>query len=67
MPDESKFTYKFAFKHTEAWGWHIGIHFCIEPKAMDGKRDAYLFICLGKHDFTIGMIHVYNEEEDSYV
>jgi hypothetical protein len=63
MPDESKYEYKFTCKHDEAWAWHVGINFCISPKDNFGKREIYLFICLGKHDFAIGMLHVYKEEE----
>ncbi len=45
-------------KHSEAWSWHIGVNFCVEPKnAIDGHRDIYLFICIGKHDFAIGLLH----------
>lgn len=63
MPDKDKFVYKFTFKHDKAWAWHIGINLCIHPKDVFGKRDIYLFICLGRHDFSIGMMNVYKEEE----
>lgn len=56
--------YKFMARHDIAWAWHIGIHFCVEPKnEVDGKRDIYLFICLGRHDFTIGCLHFWNEDD----
>lgn len=59
-----KLKYVFKIKHDIAWAWHIGIHFCIEPKSdYDGKRDMYLFLCLGRHDFTIGFIHDYEDDE----
>uniref|UniRef100_A0AAU8AZR0 Uncharacterized protein n=1 Tax=Dulem virus 35 TaxID=3145753 RepID=A0AAU8AZR0_9CAUD len=57
----SKYIYRFGFKHDEAWAWHIGLFFCIEPKCMDGKRDMYLFFCVGKHDFSIGFMHLESE------
>lgn len=57
----SKSKRKFCIKHDRAWAWHIGLFFCIEPRCADGKRDYYLFFCIGKHDFTIGMIHEYEE------
>lgn len=63
MPDKSKYKYKFGIKHDEAWGWHIGINFCISPKSNFGKREIYLFICLGRHDFTIGKYYEYIEED----
>lgn len=54
---------KFRFKHDKSWAWHIGIFFCIEPKQeMSGKRDVYLFFCIGWHDFSIGMITEYDED-----
>lgn len=56
----SKYQYKFTIKHDKAWAWHIGAFLCVEPKAYDGKRDIYLFFCLGKHDFSIGWLHVYD-------
>lgn len=50
--------YKFTINHSRAWAWHIGVNFCVEPKNdIDGHRDIYLFICLGKHDFSIGFLH----------
>lgn len=66
MPDRSKFVRKFRIKHDEAWSWHFGLFFCIEPISATGKRDFYLFLALGKHDISIGMISEYNllgEEE----
>lgn len=56
-----KYIYRFGFKHDKAWAWHIGLFFCIEPKCMDGKRDIYLFFCVGKHDFSIGFMHLESE------
>ena len=58
-----KCKYGFIIKHDRAWAWHIGLFFCIEPKCEDGKRDVYLFFCFGKHDFSIGFLHEYDEEE----
>lgn len=60
MPSKAK-DYRFKFRHDEAFAWHIGINFCIEPKHYDGKRDIYLFFCIGKHDFSIGFMHVWGE------
>lgn len=51
----SKYIYRFRFKHDKAWGWHIGIHFGITPN-IGGDREYYLFVCLGKHDFSIGWL-----------
>lgn len=60
----TKTKYGFMLKHDRAWGWHIGCHFCIEPKSdYDGNRDIYLFIGLGKHDFSIGFMHDFGEWE----
>uniref|UniRef100_UPI004057A784 hypothetical protein n=1 Tax=Acetatifactor sp. TaxID=1872090 RepID=UPI004057A784 len=54
----TKTKYGFRLKHDIAWAWHIGINFCVEGKSSyDGKRDVYLFFCLGRHDFSIGFIH----------
>ena len=54
----TKTKYGFRIKHDIAWAWHIGIHFCVEPKSdYDGNREMYLFLCFGMHDFTIGFIH----------
>lgn len=48
---------KFRVKHDKAWAWHIGLFFCVEPKSeLTGKRDVYLFFCIGRHDFSIGLI-----------
>ncbi len=49
--------FRFGVIHDRAWGWHFGVHFCISPKELDGNREIYLFICLGKHDFIIGFLH----------
>lgn len=57
----SKFKYKFGFKHDEAWGWHIGLNFCMSSKDVNGNREIYLFLCLGKHDFSIGFMNFYEE------
>lgn len=63
MPERSKYVRKFRIKHDEAWSWHIGIFFCIEPKnEINNKRDFYLFLCFGKHDISIGMITNYEED-----
>ncbi len=64
MPENEKGVRKFRVTHDKAWAWHIGICFCVEPKSIvTGKRDIYLFLCLGMHDFSIGMITEYNEPE----
>ena len=61
MPDRSKFIRKFRIRHDEAWSWHFGLFFCIEPRCTStGKRDFYLFLALGKHDISIGMISEYD-------
>ena len=56
------YKYKFGFKHDEAWGWHVGAFLCISPKDVDGHREVYLFFCIGKHDFSIGFMNLYEEE-----
>ena len=58
----SRSKYKFTIQHDKAWAWHIGIFFCVEPKSEDGKRDVYLFLCAGRHDISIGLLHIYDEE-----
>lgn len=50
---------KFRIKHDISWAWHVGIFFCIEPRIESINRDFYLFLCLGRHDFSIGMITEY--------
>ena len=55
--------YKFAIKHDKAWAWHTGIFFCVEPKYDDGKRDVYLLMCFGRHDFSIGLLHLWDEDK----
>lgn len=57
----SKYKYGFNFNHDKAWAWHLGLFFCIEPKWEDGKRDIYIFIGIGNHDFSIGMMHTDEE------
>lgn len=59
MSDKS--TYRFGVKHDRAWGWHIGVNFCIAPKDINGNREIYLFVCIGKHDFSIGFINFWEE------
>lgn len=55
---------KFRFKHNQSWSWHIGLFFCIEPKSdLTRKRDFYLFFCFGRHDFSIGMITEFEDDE----
>ena len=53
----SKWVYKFAFKHDIAWSWDIGAFFCVSPKDIRLNREIYLFFCIGKHDFSIGMLN----------
>ena len=54
----TKTKYGFRIKHDRAWAWHIGINFCVEEKSSyDGNRDIYLFLCFGRHDFSIGFLH----------
>ena len=36
--------------------WHVGIFFCSDFKNILGKRDKYVFICLGHKEISIGMI-----------
>lgn len=61
MPDKSKFVRKFRIRHDEAWSWHFGLFFCIEPECNGTeKRDFYLLLGLGKHDISIGMISEYD-------
>lgn len=61
----TKTKYKFRINHDRAWAWHIGINFCIEKKSsFDGKRDIYLFLCLGTHDFAIGLMHEWETDLD---
>lgn len=55
---------KFRIKHDRSWAWHMGLFLCVEPKTDLGKRDFYLFFCLGRHDFSIGMITEYDSYED---
>lgn len=44
---------------------HMGLFLCVEPKStVTGKRDIYLFFCLGMHDFSIGMITKFDEDEE---
>ena len=59
MSDKS--TYRFGVKHDRSWGWHIGVNFCIAPKDINGNREIYLFVCVGKHDFSIGFINFWEE------
>ena len=55
----SKYKNKFTIKHDKSsWGWHIGAFFCISPKEANGKREIYLFLCFGKHDFSIGFLNI---------
>ena len=57
--------YRFAFRHDKAWAWHLGAFFVVEEKmSEDGKRDIYLFFCIGRHDFSIGFMHCYDEQQD---
>lgn len=42
----------------------MGLFLCVEPKTDLGKRDFYLFFCLGRHDFSIGMITEYDKYKD---
>jgi len=64
MPEKEKGVRKFGIKHDRAWSWHIGFCLCTEPKSRTtGKRDIYLLICLGTHDFSIGMMTWYDESE----
>ena len=59
----NKYKYKLTVKHDKAWAWHIGAFLCIEPKCIfSEKRDVYLYFCIGKHDFSIGFMHVPEEE-----
>lgn len=58
-----RYNHKFGIKLTDTWGWHIGVNFCISPKANNGKREVYLLVCLGNHDLVIGYIIHDNEEE----
>lgn len=52
-----RYARKFQVKHDRAWGWHIGLFFCVEPEWEEtGKRDIYLFFCFSTHDFSIGML-----------
>jgi|GEM_PF-2896304 len=64
MPSEDKFVRKFRIRHDKAWSWHLGIFFCVEPKRNNGKRDVYLFLALGTHDISIGMISEYEGDEE---
>lgn len=55
---------KFRVKCDKAWGWHIGLFFCIEPKSkVTDKHDIYILICLGKHEISIGMMTECEDEE----
>jgi hypothetical protein len=53
-----KYKYKFTIEHDKSWGWHIGAFFCISPKDEFGFREIYLFLCLGRHDFSIGFLRI---------
>ena len=65
MPEKVKWTRKFRITHDRAWAWHIGLFLCVDPKStVTGKRDIYLFFCLGIHDFSIGMITKFDEDEE---
>lgn len=65
MPKKAKWTRKFCITHDCAWSWHIGLFLCVEPKStVTGKRDIYLLFCLGMHDFSIGMITKFDEDEE---
>ena len=59
MPE--KWKYGFRIKYEKAWAWHIGLFFCIHPKDVNGKREVYLFFCLGRHDISIGFMADYND------
>lgn len=53
----------FKIKHDKEYDrFHIGVFFCIDYKDIKGKRDKYLFICLGFHDFSIGVMTDYEDE-----
>lgn len=43
--------------------YNFGINFAIDWKDVNGKRDIYLFIQLGKFAIGIGMITKYEETE----
>ena len=58
-----KYKYKFTIKHDKSWGWHTGAFLCITPKDVYGKREIYLFLCFGRHDFSIGYLNI-DEGED---
>lgn len=65
MPDPNTFVQRFRFKHDRAWSWHIGVTFCVEPKSeATGKRDIYLFFCVGTHDFSMGLLSEPEENEE---
>ena len=55
----------FKIKHDKGEDrFHIGIFFCIDYKDIMGKRDKYLFICPGLHDFSIGIMSDYGDQSE---
>ena len=57
-----KYIRKFRVEVNTVYGrWHVGIFFCSDFKNILGKRDKYVFICLGHKEISIGMITKYEE------
>lgn len=57
------YKHKFTIKHDKAHAFHIGAFLCIDPYSCTGKKEIYLFLCFGKHDFSIGFLDVLEEAE----
>jgi hypothetical protein len=57
-----KYIRKFRVEiNTISYRWHVGIFFCNDFKNILGKRDKYVFICLGHKEISIGMITKHEE------
>lgn len=55
MAENADIKREFIISHEKTSGrFHWGIHFFIDYKDRDGKRDIYMFLCLGKHEISIG-------------
>lgn len=60
MEQDNSYRRRFKIKHDKLDGrFHIGIFFCVDYRDYMGNRDKYLFVCLGFHEFSIGIMRDY--------